>query len=304
MPTKSTKSTGKSVSKKSTFSEKGSWSKVNVKKSSDNKNTTKKVVIKRRKVDLVPTRASAVAIASQANRAKKQALIERFASWENIEVNKNGRTSTMIPLWVWIFFWCSLLLFCISFYQAIIRPQFEKVADINSSESYNVNSDTSVSLDGDTINSSFWDWDIDNSESKVVSVNSRTAWETIQEFFRHLSSKEFDVAFNMFTPSLQRSSEILEHFTSFRMEPFISWIEWDSLLPTNIQFVNKTDSWKDKYKFDISYVLSSNKEKFDETWEFVLENLWEETKIASVLCVTSKCSYHPIFWPENFGLMK
>ena len=36
------------------------------------KNTTKKVVVKRRKVDLKPSRASAVAIASQANRAKKQ----------------------------------------------------------------------------------------------------------------------------------------------------------------------------------------------------------------------------------------
>jgi hypothetical protein len=31
-----------------------------------------------------------------------------------------------IPLWVWVFFGCSLMLFCISFYQAIIRPQIEQ----------------------------------------------------------------------------------------------------------------------------------------------------------------------------------
>jgi hypothetical protein len=49
-----------------------------------------------------------------------------------------------------------------------------------------------------------------------------TAIETIEEYFKRLSAKEFDMAFDLFSPTLQRLSEIKEHFTSFRMNPFIS----------------------------------------------------------------------------------
>lgn len=115
-----TKKITKSDSKNSKVSEK----KV-VSKTDNKKDTTKKVVVKRRKVELVPTKASAVAIASQASRAKKQALIDKVAS-SDVPYRRNETSSdTKIPLWVWMFFGCSLLLFCISFYQAIIRPQIE-----------------------------------------------------------------------------------------------------------------------------------------------------------------------------------
>jgi len=307
MPAKSKKSTkiiDKSVSKVSKSSEDiPSWKLVD-KNVWDSEKSKKKVVIKRRKVDLVPTRASAVAIASQANRAKKQALIEKFASWENIELKKKSITSTRIPVRVWIFFWCSLLLFCISFYQAIIRPQFENVQNVNLEARVKpVDWENSVSLNaGVDVNS--WSTDHVDSVNNVWNSVSKTAEWVIQEFFWHLSDKEFDLAFNMFTPALQRSPEILEHFTSFRMDPFISWIEWGNVVPSNIHFVTKTDSWKDKYSLNVSYVLSSNQQKYDEEWEFVLDDSWDEPRIVSVLCVTSKCSYHPIFRPENFGLMK
>ena len=66
------------------------------------KKTTKKVVIKRRTADLTPTRASAVAIASQANRAKKQALIKKLSTEEKV-INQ-AKKSTKIPLRVWVFF--------------------------------------------------------------------------------------------------------------------------------------------------------------------------------------------------------
>jgi hypothetical protein len=55
-------------------------SKVVEQKDSKKKDSNKKVVVKRRKTELIPTKASAVAIASQANRAKKNALIKRLAS--------------------------------------------------------------------------------------------------------------------------------------------------------------------------------------------------------------------------------
>jgi hypothetical protein len=94
------KKTTKTDSKASKTSEK----KV-VAKSENKKDSTKKVVVKRRKSDLKPTKASAVAIVSQANRAKKQALIEKVSNSVVIP-NKKVDTSadTKIPLWVWMFF--------------------------------------------------------------------------------------------------------------------------------------------------------------------------------------------------------
>jgi hypothetical protein len=48
-----------------------------------------------------------------------------------------------------------------------------------------------------------------------------TAVETIEEFFSRLSDRNFDGAFDLMIPVLRNSSEIREHFTSFRMNPFL-----------------------------------------------------------------------------------
>lgn len=295
MPTKTTK----------TVVKKESSSKASASKSvkTTKKEATKKPVVKRRKLDLTPTRASAVAIASQA--AKKQALIDKLASEKNVPVDNKKSSSSMIPWWVWVFFWCSLLLFCISFYQAIIRPQLEE-------ELTEANSDNGVYwVDPNNSASLWWAWgnvtenggESDAQIDNFVPTVPETAIETIEEYFKRLSAKEFDMAFDLFSPTLQRLSEIKEHFTSFRMNPFISWIEWE-LHPTNFKYVNTTAYWKDRYSFDLSYVLSSNQAKYDETWEFVVDTSWDEPKIASMVCTTSRCSYHPIFRPENFDMMR
>ena len=102
MPTKTTKKT--SIKKESSVSKTTSSRKVSSSVSSkiEKKDSTKKAVVKRRKLDLTPTRASAVAIASQANREKKQALIDKLASEER--VFKKEDSSNKIPLWVRVFF--------------------------------------------------------------------------------------------------------------------------------------------------------------------------------------------------------
>jgi hypothetical protein len=105
-------------------------------------------------------------------------------------------------------------------------------------------------------------------------------------------------------PVLRNSSEIREHFTSFRMNPFLDWIEGWRLFPTNFQYIKSPSYWKDVYNFDLSYSIGSDWSKYDETWEFTVNMAWNEPKISSIRCVTPKCSYHPIFWPENFGLMR
>jgi hypothetical protein len=93
-----TKKTTKSDSKTTKTSEK----KV-VSKTENKKDATKKVVVKRRKVELVPTKASAVAIASQASRAKKQALIEKMST-NDMPYKKAESSDNKIPLWVRMFF--------------------------------------------------------------------------------------------------------------------------------------------------------------------------------------------------------
>jgi len=263
--------------------------------------SVKKVVVKRRKLDLTPTRASAVAIASQANRAQKQALIEKFSNKSDV-VSKSKKTSK-IPVRVRNFFGLSLLLFCVSFYQAIIRPQLEE-------ELTEANVDSSLYLvDWNTKSVSLW-WNtefIDNSKlwqkDSVEIENPKTANEAIEVFFKRLSNYQFDEAFDLFSPKLQRMWEIRDHFTSFRMNPFISWIEWE-LKPTNVKYISSSTYWKDRYGFDLSYTLGNTGETYYETREVVVDTSWDNLEISSIVCKTSKCSYHPIFWPENFGLMR
>ena len=269
-------------------------------KTSTSSQKTKKVVVKRRTADLSPTKASAVAIASQANRAKKQEFIDRIAS-EKTVVGSDKSTSSKIPLWVWLFFGGSLLLFCISFYQAIIRPQLanNEVVDQGSSGVYRVweweERDNSVSLNDN------------NAENQNVDNSVALKWDKtdiIVRFFDLMSSRDFNGAFDLFSSALQNTADIRAHFTEYRMSPFLWGIEWWKLQPTDFEYKSTSEYGNDKYSFNLSYVLSSTQERYDEKWEVVIDERGDEPKIASIVCVTSRCSYHPIFWPENFGLMK
>ena len=160
----------------------------------------KKVVVKRRKVELKPTKASAVAIASQANRAKKQALIERMASSGMVQCEKPTNSSnTQVPLWVWIFFGVSLLLFCVAFYQAIIRPQLEggKLGGSIMSNDYRDGESkgdfvTPEIESSDTLNQA----NVVENEDMDDSVT--TPEQLIKKYFIYLSERRFDDAFDLF----------------------------------------------------------------------------------------------------------
>lgn len=268
-------------------------------KTSISSQKTKKVVVKRRTSDLSPTKASAVAIASQANRAKKQALIQKVSLSEN----HNKTSSSKIPLWVWLFFWWSLLLFCISFYQAIIRPQL--VTDVNINRS-----DDSVywiwwSTDEENIVVGEWTEDLNNNWVGVEDgLISEGKTGVIARFFDLISDRDFDGSFDLFSSALKNTQDIRTHFTEYRLSPFLSGIQWWRLQPKDIEYISTSEYGNDKYGFNLSYTLLENQEQYDEMWEIVIDDKWDEPRIASIVCVTSRCSYHPIFWPENFGLMK
>ena len=308
MPTKTTKKTSakKWSSKLNIVSKKGETPSKSLDKS-EKKDSVKKGIVKRRKLDLTPTRASAVAIASQANREKKKALIERLQSWQSepSTVESKTKDDTKIPLWVWTFFGCSLLLFCISFYQAVFRPSIERNL-MNPNIDWVNNSGSNVQdLDENEGLSDAGQGDsVDNEVNDNSVITPTTAIEITQTYFDLLSNRQFDETFDLFAPVLRNSSEMKNHFTSFRMNPFLDWIEWWKLEPTNFRYIWSPTFWRDRYGFDLSYVLKSNQEKYEEEWEVLVDTKWEELKIVSIACVTPKCSYHPIFRPENFGLLR
>lgn len=290
----------KKITKSDSKASKASEKKV-VLKSENKKDSARKVVVKRRKAELKPTKASAVAIVSQANRAKKQALIEKVSN-SDVPSKKIDSSDTRIPLWVRMFFWCSLLLFCISFYKAIIYPQLNEW-QVDENESIESSFDSTLYEEDSQY--------IDDSESLVTDDEEiswvtvpETATEVIEEFFGRLSNRNFDGAFDLMIPVLKTYPEIRDHFSSYRMNPFLDWIQWWKLVPENFEYVDSPAYWKDVYKFDLSYVMNSDQGRYDETWEFTVNTKWDEPKVSSIRCVTPKCSYHPIFWPENFGLMK
>ena len=280
-------------------------------KTSTSSQKTKKVIVKRRTADLIPTKASAVAIAAQANREKEQELkkiasekmrqeLERI-SLEKMVNKRDHNSSSKIPLWVWLFFGCSLLLFCISFYQAIIRPQLVETPSPQKE------------------NSVYWVWDesLQNADNQELNTNNETQQiesnsevkngnktDIVVRFFELMHSGDFEWSFGLLTSALQNNSDIRAHFREYRMKPFLSWIDGWKIQLSNFEYLSTSSYGNDKYSFDISYVLSSSQEKYDEKWEVVIDDKWEEPKIASIVCVTSRCSYHPIFWPENFGLMR
>ena len=250
-----------------------------------------KGTIKRRTSDLTLSKASATAIASQANHTKNEAIQRNMIN--------NRNSSKKIPLRVWVFFWCSLLLFCISLYQAVIRPQLRTEITNNQIANEISNNEDVANENNETDNKS----DPSAIESNDE-IDTNTATGVIQAFFYHLSNRDFDKGFDLFIPALQRSSEIREHFTAFRMIPFLEWIEGWKLTPSNFKYISTSTYWRDRYEFDLSYTLSSNQETYNETWEFVVDTKWENPKITNIVCTTNKCSYHPIFWPENFGMMR
>lgn len=259
--------------------------------------SAKKAKIKRRTSDLTLSRASATAIASQANHAKKATTKQDYPLNSNIN---NSESSKKIPLRVRVFFWCSLLLFSISFYQAVIRPQLE--VEIMNTYVNNTNWDDTTyneeRNDSSKAQNPEWTINLDSTSNNNAVIN------VIQLYFERLSNRDFDGSFELFIPALQRSSEIREHFTPLRMNPFLDWIEGWKLSPSNFQYISTSTYWRDKYDFSLSYTLSSTKETYNETWEFVVDTKWDTPKITSMVCTTPKCSYHPIFRPENFGLMK
>jgi hypothetical protein len=103
---------------------------------------------------------------------------------------------------------------------------------------------------------------------------------------------------------LNNSSEMREHFTAFRMNPFLDWIQWWRLIPTNIRYTTSPSYGRDQYNFDLVYFLNQDQSRYEESWEVTINTQWEVPNVSSIRCITSKCSYHPIFWPENFGLLR
>lgn len=116
------------------------------------------------------------------------------------------------------------MLFCVSFYQAIIRPQIEKEEVVAEAVDWIDENVTSVeeitdAFDGNNDTTFVEEEKVENSQ---VVDGPKTAVDVINEFFSDLSNRDFDVAFDLMTPALRNYPDIKTHFTSFRMEPFLN----------------------------------------------------------------------------------
>lgn len=291
-----------------------------------NKNNTN-VIVKKRKAPLKPTKASAAAITLQANRAKKQALIEKLAN-EEPHVKNWDNNSKKIPLWVWIFFGCSLFLFCVSFYKAVIYPKLdvEVVRDndstkdtilVEESEELTIwwneivaeNGTVELVSESGVIEGVYENdlieeiWEVIQNDTSFVMYNWTEQERVINSFFELLSNQDFDGMMSTMNWTIKNSDAIKVHFAASRMKPFLWGIEWNRLLPENIRYITSSTSWKETYQFNISYIISSTYDRYDEEWEVVVDQIESEWKIVRLNCVTPWCSKHPIFWPEKVGLL-
>ena len=120
------------------------------------------------------------------------------------------------------------MLFCVSCYKAYFYPQItgSNVADIDVArvvENQDVVENDDSFVDSQDI---FQD---DNKEEIVVDeIETKvpeTATEVIEQYFARLSNRQFEDALGLMVPSLRSYPDIRDHFTSYRMNPFLDGIE-------------------------------------------------------------------------------
>lgn len=283
MPKEKSKNTVKKPSSTKTTTKKSTKTPV---KKTEKKSETTKVVKKK---------------TPQTNAKKKAELVKKLAlQAEEIKTptalssKANKKESNKIPTWVWIFFWCSLLLFCISLYMAFLRPKIQQpIEQPNDKEQEII-----ISNHEEDIN------DSNNTQPKndeIKEQNSQAGQEALSEFYQKFSSKDTKELQKLFDSPLQKSTDIQKFFSEYKITPFIDNIEGNSISPENIELLSTSPSGVEEYQYNINYKL--NNQEFSELRKAKIRYTTEGAKIASIHCESHRCSYNPFFRPESYGLI-
>ncbi|MDR0859584.1 MAG: hypothetical protein LBO09_00975 [Candidatus Peribacteria bacterium] len=199
-----------------------------------------------------------------------------------------------IPVRVRVFFGLSLLLFCVALYQAILRPSLTQ----NTPDEPTTTPEIIVSD-----NQNEWG---EVEQTQLPEFTAQTAGgQFLQQFYQTFSQKDSTALLALFDAPLQKSAEIRQFFSNYKIVPFIDNISNNSVSPENIELLSTSPSGVEEYRYNINYHLVPTNEDFAETRvakvRFTENN---EGKIASIRCESTRCSYNPFFRPESYGLIK
>lgn len=288
--------------------------KVPVKKPVSQKNTTtKKESISKTSVKKLSTEQT----------RKKEEFISKVAlaaiQQERTLPSSPKKVTKKIPVWVWIFFGASLLLFCISLYQALLFPQLttSNQSSLTPTQNMGTNEGILSSNQEETIFPLFENeedttaWTENDSLTLLGSVESTVTDEDyqnialIQNFYSLVSAKDIEGLRNLFDTPMKNSSNIRSIFSNYKISPFIDNIRGNKIQPTNISLIDTSDSGTKEYEYMLTYTLetSDQTQEFDELWKIKIRTENGEQKIGSIWCESYRCSYNPFFWPEAYGLI-
>ncbi|MDR2190490.1 MAG: hypothetical protein LBP53_04830 [Candidatus Peribacteria bacterium] len=215
----------------------------------------------------IPSKAPKLPSKTSSNVAPKAPLISHHQLLSHKETNK-------IPNWVWIFFGCSLLLFCTALYRAVLRPnnlslleptipnepsltETEMVSEEPTTEE--VGSDGNVRYPPvieETLP------EVTLPEEEPTAQVSGIAF--LQQFYQVFSQRDITTLRNLMDTPLQKSADMKRFFSDYKITPFLDNIEHHQITPYNISLVDTSPSGVEEYSYMIGYHLIPQNINFEE----------------------------------------
>lgn len=240
-----------------------------------------------KRTSLVGTKKPTTSISQKAEFIKK--IATQAEGQKPTLTKKVKREPNKIPVWVWVFFGASLLLFCIALYQSFLRPSLTDSQVVGSEETPNI----IVSGNED-------EWDT-STQTPTFQAGGPAF---LQQFYQTFSQKDATSLLALFDAPLQKSTEIKQFFSNYKIVPFIDNITNNSIFPENIELISTSPSGVEEYRYNLNYHLEPSNEDFAETRVAKVKFTDNDAKIASIRCESTRCSYNPFFRPESYGLVK
>ena len=255
---------------------------------------TKKILAKKETTKATTKKSSTPKKKTLTN--KKNELINKFSKTQRTITTPTSqwisRKERKIHTGVRIFFGCSLFLFCIAVYYAILRPQSIETSNQKNLEM--IVSDNNFSNEETN----------QNTENTPPILEESFGSLFLKEFYYQLSSKNITGVIDLMDKPLRNSSEIRRIFSEYRIVPFIDGIEYNQIFPENIELISTSNSGVEEYRYNINYKLADSDQTFAETRLTKIKFTDNGPKIASIHCESKRCSYNPFFRPESYGLIK
>ncbi|MDR3169891.1 MAG: hypothetical protein LBU27_09475 [Candidatus Peribacteria bacterium] len=185
---------------------------------------------------------------------QRAASIKKIATQTEAQLQpaKLSKGSQKIPMRVRVFFGVSLLVFCIALYQAILRPALNSAV---------ANMPTTIPEIIISDNEEEWI----ASQLTPTETTQGSGEQFLQQFYQTFSQKDITTLTTLFDAPLQKSTEIKQFFSAYKITPFIDNITANSILPEQIELLTTSPSGVEEYRYHLNYHLESTDQDFAET---------------------------------------